>query len=174
MRNLSLRIKEFLKSAIAERRKLVYNNESKINRIFSLKACSEIERYIDNYDYTNLQAARFLIKKHNIIRFILPGNGSFNQKTRLKTLMELLQESYITIKIEYMKETYYHISDPAGEAYIKNWPGGCVMIKKYDDGPYGIEQFNEPYKRQSDQIITQITKVQFQNELRKAQKQLVK
>lgn len=174
MKSLSFRIKEFLKSAIAERRKLIYIDESRISWVFSLKSCSEIERYINNYEYTDLQAAKFLIRKQGIIRFILPGNGSFNKEARFKNFLELLQESYDIIKMEFMKETFYHISDPAGEAYVKNWPGGCVIIKRYYDGRSGIEKFDHPYKRQPDQIITQITKSRFQNEFNRAQRQLVK
>ena len=173
MTSLSLNITTFLKSAIAERRKLVYNDESRISRIFSLRACSDIERYIDSYQYTDLQAAKFLIRKKELVRFILPGNGSFNHEARFKTLLELLQQSYDTIKMEFMKATYYHVSDPAGEAFVKNYPGGCMIIKQYIDGRSSIEKYNEPYKRQSDQIIVQITSVKFQNELKKAQRQFV-
>lgn len=68
---------------------------------------------------------------------------------------------------------YYKVINSYGEAYIKATGKGCVIVGRPFDGPLKIEKHPYPYRRQPEDMVTDSSKREFEQQARQVFSQMI-
>lgn len=90
MDNFSKKTRDWLKSVIKQREYLLRIGESKVPEISARMAVEELNRYLEAYNYSDVNMAKFLLRNKEKVRAILPGNGASTHMKRRNEFRDLL------------------------------------------------------------------------------------
>jgi hypothetical protein len=168
--------KAFILSLIAQRRRLLFIGESKIEKDNAYDAIKIIDRLLDAYEFASDESMARLVHNHyNTIAQILPGKGSACHKSRLKALMNIYNQAIIINTSKSMKEfTFYRVTNDNGEEFIKTNLIKCHVLKITYSGKIDVKEFDTNYKRFNGDVIVEITQEQFKEGARRIANQLMR
>lgn len=155
-------------SLVSQRRALIFKGESRVEKRTAIEAYEIIERYLNAYEYNDVQMARFFCDHYTTISLMLPGEGSSCHQSRLNTLLKLYNKAVaINTQIKNMKYNYYRVTNEHGEGYIRSSENECTIGSFSFDGKAEIRRFDTNFKRFSGDVIVEITYSDFIDGFRK-------
>ena len=93
-----IRCEKWLRQLINQRKLLIRQNKSLKSQADVEEAIQKLEMYLGTYNYTDVNMARFMKNKADLIVTIMPGTGSTNRYKRMEEYSQLLGEGSRMIK----------------------------------------------------------------------------
>ncbi|MGQ1890623.1 hypothetical protein ACT29H_09295 [Thermophagus sp. OGC60D27] len=100
IRNYPLHARLFVKRIIRIRKRLILNDESKLDHSMAIRIIAILEKYLDYYPFNTRQSmSKFVLRHASDIMYLIPGKTSKSHKRLMQSFNEIYSEA-IAIKNE--------------------------------------------------------------------------
>jgi hypothetical protein len=88
---------EFIRSLIIQRKRLITDNKSLINKASALKIIDEITLLLNTYAYNDLTISKFIVRHYDAILYLIPGFGSSCSNTQMSKFSCIYHQATIIL-----------------------------------------------------------------------------